>query len=378
MITVPQRGQRPSDTLTPAEKYERLAKAFQHAATKADKYHILFLRTGEENERLAGQVQELLGMSDRFAAIEQAVEQIRDRREPLSETDGAQAEPDLAAALEVVKQDVVRLAADLGRERSARSSPAATVAGSTDTIDEFRKLLDGMGARMRALEEQGTLTADLLERLRDDVEMHHRTSIETNATLESLAAARDAVRVDLEEMRTRLDEMASREAELQDGSAVLASAIAPPDEAAEEIKAIEAVERISGALESTRAEVAAFQRDAGEMVSSLGEARKAIDEERTARKEVEHAQEQIRAQVDEIAAAIEALKSTFEMLSAMEAAALDESLDEDEIESVSEDASERVEGEVITPEIVEDNSETAQQMMLSAFLRFMHSSPRKR
>jgi hypothetical protein len=300
---VPQRGQRPSDTLTPAEKYERLAKAFQHAATKADKYQILFLRTGEENERLAGQVQELLGMSDRFAAIEQAFGQIRDGREPLSETGVAPAESDLAAALEVVKQDVVRLAADLGRERSARSSPAAT-----DTIDEFRKLLDGMAARMRTVEEQGTLTADLIERLRDDVETHHRTFVETNAGLESLAAGRDA----------------------------------------------------------------------GEMVSALGEVRKAIDEERTARKEVEHAQEKVRAQVDEIASAIEALKSTFEMLSAMEAAALDESLGEDEIESVSEDASETVEGEVVTPEIIEDNSETAQQMMLSAFLRFMHSSPRKR
>ncbi len=308
MITVPQRGQRASDTLTPAEKYERLAKAFQHAATKADKYHILFLRTDEENERLAGQVQELLGMSDRLAAIEQAFGQFRDRRESLSGTDGAPAESNLAASLEVVKQDVVRLAADLGRERSARLSPAATVAGSTETIDEFRKLLDGMGARVCALEEQGTLTADLIERLRDDVEMHHRTSIETNARLESLAAGRDA----------------------------------------------------------------------GDVVSALGEVRRAVDEERTAREEVGHAQEQIRVQVDEIAAAIEALKSTFEMLSAMEAAALDESSGEDEIESISEDASERVDGDVVTPEIVEDNSETAQQMMLSAFLRFMHSSPRKR
>ena len=61
----------------------------------------------------------------------------------------------------------------------------------------------------------------------------------------------------------------------------------------------------------------------------------------------------------------------------MPEAALSGELSEEE---VATDAAERgldaSDGEIVAVEVIDEDSESAQQMMLNAFLRFMHSSPR--
>ena len=435
MITVPRQGSRALDELTPAERYDRLAKAFQHAATKADKYHVLFLRTAEENERLTAQVQDLVGMSDRLARAERTLDDLRDGHDALSGPEGGRRAPNDESTVETLKQDVVRLAAELARERGERAAASDAAERAANLNEEVRGALDPLTAHKQDIEEQTTLTNGAVERVRDDLEVQHRRLIESNARLESLNAAVDALRAEREDARKHggsraeiisdlpADAAASRvfEAELADlrakldavtgqvrefqkqaeqangNSARLTALVAEFETSRSSVESLAASVRCaSESLKEAHSQLAAIRNELGEAVSSLGKVRREIDEERVARGNAEHEHDRLRTRVEELAPGLEEIKygaapigtplygaaPIGTPLSSAEAPAMPEAALSGELseEEVATDAAERgldaSDGEIVAVEVIDEDSESAQQMMLNAFLRFMHSSAR--
>jgi chromosome segregation ATPase len=393
MITVPRRGSRALDELTPAERYDRLARAFQHAATKADKYHVLFLRTAEENERLTAQGQELVGMSDRLARAERALDDLRDGHDALSGPEGGRRAPNDESAVEALKQDVVRLAAELARERGERAAAFEAAERVAKLNEEVRGALDTLTAHKQDIEEQTTLTNGAVERVRDDLEVQHRRLIQASARLEALSTTVDALRAEREDARKHGGS----------GSEIIA-AFETSRSSVESLAA--SVRCASESLKEAHSQLAAIRNELGEAVSSLGKVRREIDEERSARGNAEREYDRLRMRVEDLAAGLEEIKygaapigtplhgaapigtplhgaaPIGTPLSSAEAPAMSEAALSGEFseEEVATDAAERgldaSDGEVVAAEVIDENSESAQQMMLNAFLRFMHSSPR--
>ena len=435
MITVPRRGSRALDELTPAERYDRLAKAFQHAATKADKYHVLFLRTAEENERLTAQVQELAGMSDRLARAERALDDLRDGHDALSGPEGARQAPNDESAVEALKQDVVRLAAELARERGERAAAFEAAERVAKLNEEVRGALDTLTAHKQDIEEQTTLTNGAVERVRDDLELQHRRLIQASARLEALNTTVDALRAEREDarkhggskseiisdlaadaaasrvfkteladLRAKLDAVTGQVREFQkqveqaDGnSARLTAVVAEFETSRSSVESLAASVRCaSESLKEAHSQLAAIRNELGEAVSSMGKVRREIDEERTARGNAEREYDRLRMRVEDLAAGLEEIKygaapigtplhgaaPIGTPLSSAEASPTPEAVISGELseEEVATDATESkpdaIDGEVVAAEVIDEDSESAQQMMLNTFLRFMHSSPR--
>jgi hypothetical protein len=59
-----------------------------------------------------------------------------------------------------------------------------------------------------------------------------------------------------------------------------------------------------------------------------------------------------------------------------EAALSGELSEEEDATDAAERGRDANDGEVVAAEVIDEDSESAQQMMLNTFLRFMHSSPR--
>lgn len=477
IITVPPRGQHGVDSVSSAENYERLAKAFQHAATKADRYQGLFLKTAEEKEHLAAELQELAGLKERFDALELAFETLRqDREQPH--------EPGAAPELDAVRQDVAALAAELERDRAARAIDSVKTDMPLDVGNEIRPFVERLAAHEDAALEQGNLTAAAIERLRDDVEDQHRNAAASAERLDALSsrldalhadcdalraerdtlsadsrsardalemlraehtelrayceglraeqqeshAEREALRAELDALRTRVE--ASMESELAARVAALESTVAESLEAAAarsgvceadvatlkgEVCALavsstrldelgaradalettiaeaasqagammnsgdalkESLERLSESLEGVRSDVAASRQALEEVALAAAGTHRTLEEEQAARERLGEAQSHLQTLFGALASEVQSLRASVDALSAFEAVPPDGASDEESFEGVIvEEGGPDDEGPV-KPEVIDDESDTAKQMMLNSFLRFMHSQSR--
>ena len=431
MITVPRPGSRAIDDLTPTEKCQRIAKAFQHAATKADRYHVLFLRTAEENERLAGQLQDLPGLTDRLARAEKTLDELRAYVFP-PESENARTAAEGRPTFDAVHHDVVRLAAELDRAQEERSTLTEAADRVTRLDDKMQGVLHALSSRQQEMEEQTTLTAAAVERLRDDVESQHRRAIEMGAKLEPLTAAVDAFRTDLKNFQKRIEDRISRNDIMQpeDRTVIgagsvsgdfpenavgalkteLASVKGRVDSIAEQMKTLPnlaeqlnesserlsaaltefeasrsamdaaavSVEHISESLEGAHRQAATFRDELSDVVSALSELRRNAEEECAARKAAERDQGQLRARVEELAAGLEVFKPVIEAPPVPEAIISDSSTEGEASRSISEVDAHGSGAEAIKPEVIDEDSEAAQQMMLNTFLRFIYSTPRNK
>ena len=431
MITVPRPGSRALDDLTPAEKCQRLAKAFQHAATKADRYHVLFLRTAEENDRLAGQLQDLPGLTDRLARAEKTLDELRAHVLP-PESESARIAAEGRPTLDALHQDVVRLAAELDRAREERSTLTEAADRVTRLDEKVQGALDALSTREQEMKEQTTLTAAAVERLRDDVESQHRRAIEMGAKVEPLTAAVDALGADLKSFEKHIEDRISRSEimrpadrtvidagsvsgdspvdvagalktelasvkgrvdaiagqirtlpnlakQLNEGTERLSAALTEFEASRSAMDAVAAsVERISESLEGAHRQAATFQDELSDAVSTLSELRRNAEEERAARKAAEREQGQLRGRVEDLAAGLEVHKSDIEAPAVPEAIISDSSTEGEASRSVSEVDAHGGGAEAIKPEVIDEDSEAAQQMMLNTFLRFIYSTPRNK
>ena len=332
LIAVPSSDAKKPEDLTPTEQYARLTKAFQYAATKADRYQALFVKLREESQqwaahaddtrRLAGQVQTL---EKRLADVELALVQWSESSTPLPLSREAQHPAD-----------------DLG-------DPVRRLAGERD---EGRVADEALLPRVQQTETQYAARVDATAALASVQEAIARLEERwagTTTRVDDLGAHMQAFE-DLRGTVTRLDERVG----------------AAGAEVGNLLPRMEAMESVTDQFE-------VLIREVENVKSALAELGARFDAERDARKEVEETVDQTRALVEAFRASVQDVISKLERLRSAAAQIVVETAGS----PPSHETRPPSEGEpevVVLSELAEEEPQVDSQAMLGTFLRFMGPS----
>jgi chromosome segregation ATPase len=513
--------------LSPDEKYERLAKTFKLAAARADKYQLLFLKSIEENEHLAGQVKEAAALINRVSALERRVVDITNRPKESSEQNDSlrveellkriesleqsksesvlietqstvAVEPEAISALKDRIKALEENANQFSSEKSklTNSTDSSAIANVSSSLETMRHTLDELASRVeknaesqsntsvstdaafasltdieeilnkqQAFDERASLIETLIERLRDDIEVHHKNFVETSTNISSFLASFEEIKKSLFDFEVKLaaippedgkindkqeslesdflflrslvekeienikksisetskdvsslsesnnssfssitslfnDKLASMEKVVSDTCAMFHSFEEEFNSAGIEQTALKVeldamrggldslssvVDRLSETSENIRANSESNRAEFVELSHSVDVLRKEIESDRESRAEMRRDQEKIRLQSENVSQAILGLRNAFDAVSSTCAVSSspisDNASKQDVFKNFDEDSdedSEELSAEVITPEVIDEDSDVSRQMMLNAFLRFINSSPHER
>ena len=226
LIAVPSSDAKKPEDLTPTEQYARLTKAFQYAATKADRYQALFVKLREESQqwaahaddtrRLAGQVQTL---EKRLADVELALVQWSESSTPLPLSREAQHPADdlgdpvrrLAGERDegrVADEALLPRVQQTETQYAARVDATAALASVQEAIARLEERwawtttrVDDLGARMEAMES----VTDQFEVLIREVENVKSALAELGARFDAERDARKEVEETVDQTRALVE-----------------------------------------------------------------------------------------------------------------------------------------------------------------------------
>jgi uncharacterized protein YoxC len=192
LIAVPSHDAKTPEDLTPTEQYARLTKAFQYAATKADRYQALFVKLRDESQQRAAHADDIRRLAEQVQTLEKRLADVESTLAQLSKSTS----PLPLAAVQDALARLEDLVAGTTTRVETMESVAQQFEGSRSEVEQAKSELAELGRKLDAERDARKEVEGMVDQTRALVEAFHASVQDFTSKVDRLPSAASPIAVE--------------------------------------------------------------------------------------------------------------------------------------------------------------------------------------